>query len=176
MQFVKLNKKINTSYTDAGYFSSYAINGKGIFFHLVEDLDRDVIMDMIPEEYRDDFLVRLMKINASIPPHTDSYVKCGINIYVEPGNCETRFYNKDDSIAGERKTTQTTGRTFKEDELTLVSSFVAEQGDVYLLDILQPHSVKNLDTANTERLVIVIQSAKHDFDSVVTMLKQTEWI
>ena len=177
MQFVKLNKKMAVpSYTDAGYFSSYSINGKGIFFHKVDDIDRNMLLSMVPEEYRGDFLVRLMKINASIPPHTDSYVKCGINIYIEPGRCETRFYTKDESIEGERKTTQTTGRTFKESELTLAGSFIAEPGDVYLLDILQPHSVKNLDTVPVERVVIVIQSEKHDFNAVLSMLKQTEWI
>ena len=176
MQFVKLNKRLDFDYTDSGYCSSYSVNGKGIFYHTVTGYESDVVMSMIPEEYRADFLVRLMKINASITPHTDNYVMCGINIYIDPGHCETRFYTKADTIEGERITTQTTGRRFKEEELEFASSFVAEKGDVYLLDISQPHSVKNLSGSPVERTVVVIQTNKHDFNAVIEMLKQTEWI
>jgi hypothetical protein len=172
MYFTKLNKRLNISFTDAGYFSSYQHDGKGIFFHAVDNYSENVL-SMLPEKFHKDFTVRLMKINASIPPHTDSYMKCGINIYVAPGYCETKFYSKEDSIQGQRLTTQTTGRTFKESELKFEGSFIAEVGDIYLLNILEPHSIKNLTDDPVNREVIVIQTDKYSYKEVRDMLVET---
>ncbi len=174
MQFVKLNKKINVGkFTETTLINAYAINGKGISFYNIDDYDRDLILSVIPERFRADFHMREMKINYNIPPHTDSYVTATINFYVKAKDCETNFFKKVDSTLGVQMTTQTTGRTFKEDQLELTGSFVAETNDVWLLDVSNPHSVKSLTDNKVDRVAIVLQSPKYNFEQLRAMLVET---
>jgi hypothetical protein len=73
-------------------------------------------------------------------------------------------------------TTQTTGRTFKEDDLELTGSFIAESGDAWLLDVSSPHSVKNLGTSPVDRIALVLQSSNYTFNQVYAMLQETGYI
>lgn len=177
MQFIKLNKKFDVSnFTETTLINEYAINGKGIGFYNINNYNRDLILSIIPERYRHEFVVREMKINYSIPPHTDSYVYSTINFYVKAIDCQTNFFKKVDSSLGVKMTTQTTGRTFKEDDLELTGSFIAESGDVWLLDVSSPHSVKNLGTGPVDRIALVLQSSNYKFDQVYSMLQETGYI
>lgn len=177
MQFVKLNKKFDIgNFTEKSLINEYAINGKGIAFYNIDDYNKDLILSVIPERFRSDFHMREMKINHSIPPHTDSYVCATINFYIKAMNCQTKFFKKVDSSLGVKMTTQTTGRTFKEDDLDFTESFVAESGDVWLLDVSSPHSVKNLGAEPVDRIAIVLQSTKYDFNQVYDMLVETGYI
>jgi hypothetical protein len=177
MQFLKLNKKIHVgSYIETRHINSYAINGKGIFVYEVGEYDPNILLSVIPERYRSDFVVREFKINVNIPPHTDSYTCVGINFYVKTSNCVTTFYQSDVNTPGVRMTTQTTGRTFKEEDLTVTGSFVAEEGDVYILDISTPHSVKSLTKEKVDRIALSIQTSKYNFDEVRSMLIETGYI
>lgn len=177
MQFVKLNKKINVGkFTETTLINAYAINGKGISFYNIDDYNRDLILSIIPERFRNDFHMREMKINYNIPPHTDSYVTATINFYVKATDCETKFFKKADSGLGVKMTTQTTGRTFKEDQLEFTGSFVAETNDVWLLDVSHPHSVQSLSTNTVDRIAIVLQSPKYNFDQIHAMLVETGYI
>ena len=177
MQFVKLNKKFNVSnFTETNLINEYAINGKGIGFYNVDNYDKNLILSVIPERYRHEFLVREMKINYNIPPHTDSYMSASINFYVKAVDCQTNFYNKADASLGVKMTTQTTGRTFREENLEHVGSFIAESGDAWLLDVSSPHSVKNLGTAPVDRIALVLQSYNYNFDQVYAMLQETGYI
>jgi hypothetical protein len=93
MQFVKLNKKFDLGgFTETNLINAYAINGKGISLYDVDNYNKDLILSVIPERYRDDFFVREMKINYNIPPHTDSHVSATINFYVKAIDCKTNFY------------------------------------------------------------------------------------
>lgn len=177
MQFTKLNKKFDVSkFTETTLINAYAINGKGIEFFNIEEYDKDLILSVIPERFRNDFFMREMKINYNIPPHTDSYVTATINFYVKAKNCETKFFKKVDSELGVRMTTQTTGRTFKEDQLEFTGSFIAETNEVWLLDVSNPHSVKSLSNDSVDRVAIVLQSTKYDFNQVYDMLVETGYI
>jgi len=177
MQFIKLNKKFDVSnFTETTLINEYAINGKGIGFYNIDNYNKDLILSVIPERYRHEFFVREMKINYNIPPHTDSYVYATINFYVKAINCQTNFFKKVDASLGVKMTTQTTGRTFKEDDLEHAGSFVAETGDAWLLDVSSPHSVKNLVTGPVDRIALVLQSSNYKFDQVYSMLQETGYI
>jgi hypothetical protein len=117
-----------------------------------------------------------MKINYNIPPHTDSYVYATINFYVKAINCQTNFFNKADYSLGVKMTTQTTGRTYSEENLEHTGSFVAESGDAWLLDVSSPHSVKNLGAGVVDRVALVLQSSNYTFDQVRSMLQETGYI
>jgi len=177
MKFIKLNKKFDVSnFTETSLINEYAINGKGIGFYNVDNYNEGLILSVIPERYRHEFFIREMKINYSIPPHTDSYVYATINFYVKAIDCQTNFFEKVDSSLGVKMTTQTTGRTFKEDDLEPSGSFIAETGDAWLLDVSSPHSVKNLGTAPVDRIALVLQSSNYKFDQVYAMLQETGYI
>jgi hypothetical protein len=177
MQFTKLNKKFNIGkFTETNLINEYAVNGKGIGFYNVDDYNKDLIFSVIPERFRDDFFVREMKINYNIPPHTDSHVSATINFYVKAIDCKTNFYKKVDRDIGVKMTTQTTGRTFKEDDLELTGSFIAESNEAWLLDVSNPHSVKNIGTTPVDRVALVLQSYKYDFNQLYAMLQETGYI
>lgn len=177
MQFVKLNKKFNVSeFTETKLINAYAVDGKGISFYDIDNYDKDLILSVIPERYRDDFFMREMKINRNIPPHTDSYVTATINFYVKALDCQTNFYKKVDNSLGVKMTTQTDGRTFSADNLEFTGSFIAETDDVWLLDVSCPHSVKSLNKDPVDRIAIVLQSSKYNFEQVYAMLKETGYI
>jgi len=177
MQFIKLNKKFDVSrFTETNLINAYAIDGKGIGFYNIDNYNKELILSVIPERFRKDFFVREMKINRNIPPHTDSYVYATINFYVKAVNCQTNFFKKVDSSLGVKMTTQTTGRTFKEDQLEHTGNFVAESGDAWLLDVSSPHSVKNLGAEPVDRIALVLQSSIYTFDQVKEMLLETNHI
>lgn len=177
MQFAKLNKKFDLGeFTETNLINAYAINGKGISLYNIENYNENLILAVIPERFRADFFVREMKINYNIPPHTDSHVSATINFYVKAKDCKTNFYKKVDSDIGVKMTTQTTGRTFKEDDLELTGSFIAESGDAWLLDVSNPHSVKNLGTEPVDRIALVLQSYKYNFNQLYDMLQETGYI
>lgn len=174
MKFVKLNKKFDVgNFNETTLINEYAINGKGIGFYNIDNYNKDLILSVIPERYRHEFFVREMKINYNIPPHTDSYVFATINFYVKAINCQTNFFEKVDASVGVKMTTQTTGRTFREENLELAGSFIAESGDAWLLDVSSPHSVKNLGSGPIDRIALVLQSSNYTFDQVYTMLEET---
>lgn len=177
MQFAKLNKKFNVEkFTETKLINTYAIDGKGISLYNIDDYDKDLILSVIPERFRDDFFVREMKINYNIPPHTDSHVSATINFYVKAIDCKTNFYKKVDSDVGVKMTTQTTGRTFKETDLEFTGSFIAESGDAWLLNVSNPHSVKNIGTGPVDRIALVLQSYKYNFNQLYDMLQETGYV
>lgn len=177
MQFTKLNKKFDVSkFTEATLFNSYTKDGKGIAFYNINNYQRNLILSVIPERFRNDFLIKEMKINCNIPPHTDSYITATINFYVKANDCETKFYKKVDDNIGVKMTNQTNGRTYKEDQLEFTGSFVAETNDVWLLDVSNPHSVQSLNTNEVDRVAIVLNSLKYNFDQVYAMLQETGYI
>jgi hypothetical protein len=177
MQFIKLNKKFDVgSFKETSLINEYAINGKGIGFYNIDSYNRDLILSVIPERFRHEFLIREMKINYNIPPHTDSYMSASINFYVKTSNCQTNFFNKVDASLGVKMTTQTTGRTFKEENLENTGSFIAESGDAWLLDVSSPHSVKNLGAGAVDRIALVLQSSNYNFDDLLAMLQETDHI
>jgi hypothetical protein len=177
MQFIKLNKKFNVGeFTETNLINEYAINGKGIGYYNVDNYNKDLIFSVIPEKYRHEFFVREMKINYNIPPHTDSYVYATINFYVKAVDCQTNFFKKVDASLGVKMTTQTTGRTYKEENLEHTGSFIAESGDAWLLDVSSPHSVKNLGISPVDRIALVLQSSNYTFDQVYAMLQETGYL
>lgn len=174
MQFIKLNKTFELGeFTETNLINAYAINGKGISLYNVDNYNKDLILSVIPERFRDDFFVREMKINYNIPPHTDSHVSATINFYVKAKDCKTNFYKNVDSEVGVKMTTQTTGRTFKEDDLELTGSFIAESNQAWLLDVSSPHSVKNIGSDTVDRIALVLQSYKYNFNQLYDMLQET---
>jgi hypothetical protein len=168
--FIKLKKSIVVSeYEIKQHGVSY---GDRIFYSNIVASSND-IWNLIPDRYRSDFILRLMKITSNIPPHTDSGILSTINVYVKPNRCTTSFFKiKTDSLKSMQIENQTNGKIFTLNSLTKIGEFVAEKDEAWLLDVSIPHSVVSSEFP-VDRIAVCLQSAKHDMSAVTEMLIET---
>ena len=133
----------------------------------------DALSSVIPRFAFESAEKTLMTINREVPPHTDSGIQCAINVYLKTSNCLTQFYD----IEGEPQTfqieNQTNGSILKPECLKPADSFVAEAGEVYLLNVKQPHAVKAQRPGPIDRQAICLQSRVATYEEVLTWLLQT---
>ena len=181
MNFVKLKQTIDINqYNTKEVVQSYGnnVNGiwKGIKYHMIESCDSKKLWNIIPKEYHDDFFLRIMSINSDIPPHTDSGILCTINVYIVPSNCVTQFYSVTSSAITNQIENQTNGAIFDQTCLTFVDEFVAKPNEVWLLDVTVPHSVISIEKNSVKRLAMCLQSKTMSFESVMSILKDTNQI
>ena len=168
--FVKLPKHIGgIDYRQMDLQISY----EGAIEYFDVDLPKkQYVLDLIPERYQKDFALALMKINQPVPPHTDSQIKCTINIYLKTEPCMTEFYRVKPGATIYQVDSQTNGVIFNKRDLESEGGFVAGIGDIWVLDVTQPHSVEPINEVK-ERIAITLATADHDFNEVIEMLSET---
>lgn len=114
----------------------------------------------------------LMTINREVPPHTDSNIECAINIYLQTSNCLTQFYD----VKGDEQLfqieNQTNGFIFLSECLEPADSFVAKPGDVYLLNVRQPHSVIPRRPGPIDRKALCLQSKAVTFKEALSWFER----
>jgi hypothetical protein len=179
MCFVKIKKSMPTIEFETGtVFAEYGSKNDGIFkgiqySHTTGKFDE--FYNLIPTRYREQFSYpSLMSITSNVPPHTDSAILSSINFYIQPSFCVTIFYNfkeNTDIIAN-----QTNGSLFDRLCLDEVGSFIAEQNDVWLLDVTKPHSVTSLLPNVEFRSALVLQTKHFTFDQVQEMLAEQNFL
>jgi hypothetical protein len=157
--FLKLKNSFDVGkYTIQKEQMFFGEKGKGIGYYHVDLNKKDELMNMIPKKYHKDFSITIMKVNAEIPPHTDSGIKSTINFYIQTGNCLTQFYKiSTDKPKTKQIKNQSDGVIYNEDDLIRTTSFLAEPGEAWLLDVTIPHSVKPGGNFK-ERLAIAMSS------------------
>lgn len=176
--FVKLNKTfVIPDYDELETAFSYGADKddsyEGIKYMTITTPSRDELFQVIPEEHRKHFGLNVMKINRTIPPHTDSYIKCCINFYMATENCVTQFHEP--AVQNPRKYqigNQSDGFMFVEADLKPIDRFIAQATEAWILDVKKPHSVFPL-RGITERRAVTLATSKFTFDEVCEMLKQT---
>ena len=145
MNFLKLNKTYDLS---SGYktFKSIASYGKnrnetfvGINYSMVVTPDAELAFSVIPKSYRKDFYLALMEVNTFIPPHVDTGVLSTINFYIKSDGCTTQFYKFKPTADQSRVGTK--GYVYDIKDLCEADSFVANDGEAYLLDTTKVHAV-----------------------------------
>jgi hypothetical protein len=176
--FIKLNKNIHIDeYTPKTSVISYV----GKIEYLTVSIPYNDVLSLIPERYRDKFVVLVMKMTGPIGPHTDSGILSTINIYVNPDNCITKFYDipENTEIDTIQVKNQTNGKVFNANQLLFYGSFVANTHEAWLLNVTKPHSVSSnkegLPTS-VNRTAISIQSKYYSYEQVQEMLKETGYI
>ena len=179
MNFVKLkNNIVIEQYETDVLHTSYGVKigekFNGIQYFKTTKLN-EALLSVIPERYRQHFAMLTMRINTKVPPHTDSGIITSINAYIQPDNCVTKFYKIKDtkSVRTKQLENQTNGRIFDILSLDFENEFKAEANEVYLLDVSKPHAVVNSTGIYNERIALCIQSARHDFEAVKEMLRET---
>jgi len=154
MFFSKLNLNVDVNdFKIEKFVTSFKLNEegdfKGIVYHTVNNNDH--LFNLIPYEIRPYFVLRHLKINCAIWPHIDHGPNTSINIYLKTNNCKTTFYSFIDET--EARTVPLNRNNLKE-----VDSFIAEDRDIWLLDVSKPHSVELLDNNFTERIAFCLHS------------------
>jgi hypothetical protein len=172
MNFIKLKgRKIINEYQIKDLVITYGVKIKYSRVSTTEKL-----IEIIPERYRDQFVLLAMDIVGSIPPHTDSGIKCTINVYVSPGNYTTKFWSIKDHNPDKtyQVKNQTNGKVFSYDAVEFINSFKAKKGEIYLLDVTKPHSVESIKP--NKRFALCIQTSKFSFEEVKNMLIESGYI
>jgi hypothetical protein len=147
------------------------VNGqfKGIEYFNINHSNTNSLFSVVPNQYRENFCLTLMKINTIIPPHTDTGILVTINFYIETDNCITQLYK----FKGEPKKyqieNQKEGFIFDENDLEKTKSFIAEQYDAWVLDVGQPHSV----SGGSNRMAFSLATNTYTYDDVCNMLYET---
>ena len=116
----------------------------GISYYSVPKLISAKILRLIPVSIRRYMFTSAMVINRpEIPAHVDNEIKVSINFYVETAGATTYYHKiKNRSEASTIKLpNQTNGIIFLPEFLDTTGEFMAETGDVWVLDVTQPHSV-----------------------------------
>jgi hypothetical protein len=146
------------------------VNGKFIgisYFSIDPQLENHIIQTIIPTHYQHLFNVLLMEINSDyIPPHTDSYINCVINIYIDTNDATTIFHlpKKNYQNKSFKIKNQTDGNIFDKNSLEKICSFKAKPNDIWLLNVKLPHSVISKNTTDL-RIAYSIQT-NMDYESV----------
>ena len=178
MYFYKLKNKFKIddfSVKDETAYYGIKFGNKvlGLRYCNVDSIEKDKLLSVLPERYQSSPVFLSMESNCYIAPHTDSKIQATINFYIRPDNCETSFYSFKNKTEGFKQSNQTNGATYKLKDLYLESSFIADEGDVYLLDVSKPHSVKPLNKI-ANRFSLCLQFIDYNFKEVYNMLKEMD--
>lgn len=178
--FTKLNIKHNLAYqgeVDNSISFGSIENGeyKGYKSMPVESNNIiDAIKLILPEKYRNNFAVELIQITGGyLPPHQDANITVAINFYVETADGVTTFYKPKFGTNPKKEflINQKTGFVYDVKDLDEVSSFKAEVGDAYLLDVKSIHSVTS-DEKKTRR-AYALMSSEYNYNQTLAILKES---
>jgi hypothetical protein len=164
-EYIKDNTQPHTVY-------GKTVNGefKGVsYYSLPIEISYEVLQFVIPEMYRDKFVVSLMVItNDYIPPHIDNQSKVAINMYLKTsGKSVTTFYHNKEDIVKTVIEGQTDGYLI-ESNLDKKFYFTAKEDEAWILDIKKPHSVKC--EKNEPRMAIGVSSNLLDYAETLKIL------
>ena len=114
----------------------------------------DNLRNKLPEVLRPLCDITLSEIKLVIP-HYHNTDMCVLNWYIETGNEVTSFYEGEKII--KQELTSDNGNGFFEvdySNLTVVESFVAQPGEVWLFDTTTVHSVSNPEYKDQDKFLI----------------------
>lgn len=181
--FTKLNIRHTFKYqgeSDTYIFYGSENNGNKIGYKGIQVNSPNVvksIMSMIPINYHNGFLVDMIEITGGdLPPHRDANILMSVNFYIETGDGVTTFYKTKEGVIPRQENimNETSGFVYNADDLEPVSQFVAEVGDIYLLDVKSIHSVKS-DPAKPRR-AYTLKSSEYTYHDVLQMLKERGFV
>ena len=101
------------------------------------------IKQSLPDGIREGMLGVNMSEITLLAPHIHTVEQCVINFYQQTAGEITKFYEGD--IEPDADWVEDNGNGYfniRTDRITEVESFTAQQGDIWLLDVRQPHAVE----------------------------------
>lgn len=109
---------------------------------------------------------QIIEADSFLVPHVDVNRQSSINFYIDTYDAATIFYNNPSNFFR----TPQGNNIFDPDWITPQSSFVAQRGDIYLLNVAQIHGVHHL-TRGKPRVSITV-GLNVPFDDVLPFLTQ----
>ncbi len=179
MSFIKLKNKFAVgSYSKIGTKIQYGmdtpIGFAGIRYSYINLSNSEELLQIVPEEYRDNCTLSVMDLNYRIPPHTDSGIEAIVNFYIKTSGCITQFYKfKNEDVKTMQIENQTDGFIYDVNDLEETGSFIAEDGDAYLLDVSKPHSVITTKPGLIDRKAICMQFKYTTFEEAKELLEKS---
>lgn len=147
-------------------------NFKGVYYRQILT-GHETFLNLVPEHTWKNWSVTYMTITDMAPPHIDNKITSNINFYITTDNCITKFWTpKAEPLSTYQLSTQTNGRLYDTAQLEMVSNFIAQDGDVYLLDITKIHSVEAINKQTFNRTAISMHSY-YTYSQVEKLLKET---
>jgi hypothetical protein len=119
-------------------------------------------------EYGQHFYTSFVSIDTAVPPHTDIVDWVNINFYIETGNYTTTFYKSDEHSSRATYADHGDGHTYNIKELEPIDSFVANPGDVYILNGKTVHGVSSNN--QLPRKFLQVSTNKLEYDQVLDIL------
>mgnify|MGYP003140263895 CR=1 FL=1 len=141
-------------------------NFHGLWYNEILNENQCPLKNVIPQELQDSFVIQLMQANTYIHPHTDSGTLAVVNFYLSTNGCVTQFHEIKEGARPFKLPSQTDGCIYSEDDLELGPSFLAEPGDVYLLDVTKVHSVVPPAGVQVDRKALCLASTSLNFEQV----------
>lgn len=164
-----------TTYTLKGKIAEYGriINNEfyGLRQYHTDDDTSAKLLNIIPEKYRHLYFANIIIINSPlVNPHTDDRRKTAINFYIKTSSGVTSFYEPKITAMLSKKRV---AKVFNESDLTLTSSFIANPGDIYLLNTQCIHGVS--DVSDNLRIACSIESFTMSYEDTREILKEHMW-
>ena len=186
--YIKLDVKIpNINIVRGKVYDSYGIeeNGKfigveyGEFF--IQDRKSkqsfDNLFNIIPENKKKYFNQSYMFANHTVYPHIDDNINSSINIYVKVNGGKTTFHKKkSDDVKDIKNVIGRFGGEYSKDsksefiaftDVKDICSFVAEIGDVYIVNTNILHSV----TKDKDNRILICIHSSLPIDEVIKIFK-----
>ena len=169
-------KKLKKSYKDLDAKQGeelrvrFGVMSEGKFMGIAynnADVETSAISDLLSKLPEDKISIQYMAINHEVPPHVDNGINTVINIYTETGGYTTTFHKAKEGATKHRLPNQDSGYVCGFHDVENLESFVAEDGDAYVLNVSELHSVHS--GASKERAALCINTTL-EFDEVIEML------
>jgi hypothetical protein len=180
MYFKKINLQIpHLNYEDFidSHLVSYGKN-KLLSYYRLKPEGKNAVLNALPAELMHKVEVLYChsgQIEPNVVPHIDNGISVSINCYIETANATTIFFEKKESTIAKptpgidsSSVKHTNGFIFDVKDLNFASSFKADAGDSYILDVSKIHAVKGLDLPSIRKF-ICIQTSKFTFDQFVEL-------
>ena len=176
MYFAKINHQIDINPFDIGreivFFGSH--HPFGLRYSEINSSNNH-FLDILPFNYKEHFKLQFLEINIPyVPPHIDNDVITSINFYINAKNYKTSFYKiKNNSPKTTRLVNQTNGCFFNQEHIKYQDSFIANDNDIYILDVTKIHDVRKIDfETNNVRTALVISSSTISFEETLDILRK----
>ena len=160
----------------------YKILDKQIEFELDQEGRRIQYLN-VSSAYLDKFIASLgpyskhfyssyVNIETNVPPHTDIVDSVSLNFYMETGGYQTTFYSSKDGSTKQTYADHGDGHVYQLDQLDVLDSFIANPGDVYLLNGKVIHGVSSLTSTKLPRKFLQVSTNDLDYDQVLDILRK----
>lgn len=169
--FKKLFASVKTDFKILDKQIEFELDTKGNkiqYFNVSSQLLDDFISSL--GEYSKYFYSSFVIIETNVPPHTDIVDKVSVNFYIETGDYQTTFYNSKDGSSKLTYADHGDGHVYNINELEEIDSFVANPGDVYLLNGKVIHGVNSTNENKLPRKFLQISTNELEYEQVLNIL------